>query len=277
MFAALELLARETGIKNRIRNAWRPGKPELRQVNVRAGAAFFVLSCPWNKRGLDWEAIRETAGRLSQKLLLPPGVVPPEDSGCAALVCTKYRQKLLFNTGLTLIKQCGLPPRRTSITVLDSGARLTAEIRQLMPLAATVRVISERPERYRDLQESLMDEFGASLLVTEAPNAAQGITFILALDSDCPVFTGDTVVFSNGEPSHCRFAVSGSGCILPEAYAAVLPPGIVPEAFAEALYEHCSAAPLGALCYETITLCGAAFPMRDMAAEIKRYCARLCA
>ena len=269
MFAALELLPREPGIKNRIRNRWQPKKAELRQRRAPAGAPFFVLSVPWRKQGIDWAEIRVCAGGLSQKLLLPEGILLPENSGCAALVCTKYRQKLLFNTGLTFIRQCALPPRQTNITVLDSGARLIAEIRQLMPLAATVRVVSERPERYRTLQESLMDEFGASLLVTTAPNAAQGSTFLFALDDDCPVFVGDTVIFNNAKTAYGTFSVSGSGCALPEAYAAVLPPGISPEAFAEALYEYCSAAPLGALRYETVRLCGAALPLPDIVAEAK--------
>lgn len=239
--------------------------PQLEPVPVPGGVSFYALRISARKSGPDWRLIRRAAGHLSGKLLLPNELTPPQGSGCFELVPRRYPYKLLFNTAVSVIRACHLDPLGCTITVLDGQGKFSSEIRQLVPLAAAVRVITQHPARYYTSAEAVLDEFGATLLFSDAPNAALDSDFILVLDAQTTVCAGrNTVVFTNRKENLRVFTISGDGVDLPEAYEALLPRGVTPECFAGALYEHCAALQLGALCYSRLQLSGVTMPFDDM-------------
>ncbi len=274
MFAVLQPLPLETGIKARLRKRFHPPQPELRAVRVPAGLGFYELDVPQGAGGIPWQSVCEAGGTLARKLLLPEGLRLPPDSGCEVLQCNRYQPRLLFNSALRLIRTCALEPRNTQITVLDRGAHFAADIRALLPHAATVRVITSLPGRYTHAVRAILEEFGATVLLCEDVEAAMGSTFILALDHRTDFFAGDAALLSSAaQPirARCRFSVTAGGATLPAAYQALLPPGVAPERFAEALYEHCCVAPLGGLCYAQYFLHGAPSSPAELAQEIRAY------
>ena len=269
MFVVLEPQPRAKGFSMRARGFLRPAVPKLVQVKLPSAAAFYRLPLPFARRGIDWRRVRGAAGGLAERLLLPPEVVLPEGCGCAVWQGTRLAETQCFHTALALLRVCAFDPRGLCVTLVDRDARFTHELRLLMPLAAELRVVTERPERYAPVREAMLAEYGAALLLSESLSAAQGGRFVIAPQADSLADTAlDTIAVTNGA-TNARFAVRGQGCTLPPEYAALCPPKIPPESFAAALYECCHAAVLGAQPFRETTLNGAAQPLPAIARELR--------
>ena len=268
MFVVLEPQPRAKGFSARACGFLRPAAPQLVQVKVPSAAAFYRLPLPWRRKGIDWRRVRGLAGGLAERLLLPPEVVLPEGCGCAVWQGMRLAETQCFHTALALLRACPFDPRGLCVTLVDKDARFTHELRLLMPLAAELRVVTERSERYAPVREAMLAEYGAALLLSESLSAAQGSRFVIAPQADTLAGVAmDAIAVTDGA-ANARFTVRGQGCALPPEYAALCPPQISPETFAAALYECCRAAALGAQAFREVTLNGVPMALAEVAGEL---------
>ncbi len=261
MFAVLQVRPPEKGI---LKRGWRylhPGKPIAVQVAVKGGAPFLCVTVSKKRGQIPWKEIGFYAGRCAGRMLLPNGLLPPADCPVKPFCPTALASLALFHTACAVLAQRHAPPEGERITLVDQTGALARRADKLLPFAALVRIVTQRPSAYQPAVKQAMEEYGAALLVQETGIGAGDSTVVIApygLNGDfvpaarCAVFLGGSSTCETG-----GVTIRAEGFDLPEAYRRLLPEGIDADRFACALYEACGLRALGEQTYTRLQLYGA--------------------
>lgn len=268
MFAVLNIRPKSDKVYKRMWEYAFPKKTEILQTAVRNGAPFFTVNVSRIRGEIPWDEISFYAGNCAERMLLPKGVIPPATSRVKAFVPKLLPQRVLFNTACELLSRISKNPIGKTITLIDMNGDLTREVHRLVPFASTVRVVTKKEELYEPFSEKIMEDFGASLLITDNVDSAADSNIIIAPDglTDEILPSKTCIVFSGREqPSQGYVSVTGRDMNLQPCYRRIVPQGIEPDIFAAALFEKCGVVNLVTLTYTRLhlygtdtTLCGAA-------------------
>lgn len=212
----------------------------IRAETVETPLGSFLLLTAASER-IDWDKAAALCGRAGKNLVLPRELALPENAPVRRFVPVSFSLLLLKNTSVELIRRCKLPLYRKIVTLVDPQALYLDFVPELLCYCITVRVVTARPERYAALSEQLMEELGASIVVTDEPDSLGGSVLVICPDSgDVGGLSAAVPVLTAGDadaPSQSRFVV-GDPQLRPRGeLAACLPHGISPLDFAGALYQ----------------------------------------
>lgn len=211
-------------------------------IRTDDGLPFFILPVLKGKNGIDWPCVRQRLGKCALRVIAPRDTVLPDLQGLARYVPERLVPLMVLNTALRLLMAAGVPPLSLEITLTDRTALLTGEVCRLLPFAATVRVITRLPERYSNAVKRAMEEFGASLIVSDKVDYSCEHGFIICCDGAVPGAANARACLSFGKSVRCGCGIACTGVELDAEYASRLPSGIEPLDFAGALYELCGSA-----------------------------------
>lgn len=252
MFACLQINPKDAA---RLRGRHKTPPHTLVRVEPPAGAPFFLLEATRrkNSKDLPWNEIEHTAGRLRTRMLFPEGVTPPPappaasaaqaqlEPGLRAYAPKRLPLLLCLRMAQQVLQLSHVPARELRVTVVDSKGALRRQLEGLVPLAGSLRVFTPEPALYRATAEQLQRRYGIALVVSDSVGSFAQSHVVIA--DDLRLFTGREkgLIFTpDTQPpiSGCRVLRFGPP-VLPQAYAALCPPGIAPLHFACALYELC--------------------------------------
>lgn len=247
MFATLQLQPQETEFLKKIYRRLRPARTQAIQVAVKGGTPFFCVEAARRRNGIPWDDIAFCAGRCAGRMLLPQGLIPPDDSPVKPFLPSALAPLTLFNTVCEVLSRRATPPTEECITLLDARGLLAHRAGRLLPFASLVRIVTENTAAYERTADRVMEEYGAALLIQNTLSGARDSTVLIAPDGLAESFFPEKkcAVFTNRETRGGHICVLISGIDLPEQYGRLLPAGIDPDLFAGALYEECGLRALG--------------------------------
>ena len=252
LFVTFEPDEKKEGAFDLLCDLFREPLVRKQKIEVPGALPFYEISAKAYRGRCPWEAVENAAGALRSRMLLPPSIVPPEESGLLPFSPSVFCERLLFNTAVRSIEKMRLDPCRVSVTLFDENAYLVDLVQSLVPLAFQIRVVTACVAAYETLGEYLLEKFGISLVVSaRSDDSVLSSTFIIsAPGKNVPlVFPG--ILFTNRKERMMNAVVmTGEGFDLPQKYAPLLPEKIDPLTFAGALYELCGADELGKLRYK---------------------------
>lgn len=268
MFAALIIRPQSNKfLKRKFQNIF-PKKTEVLQTAVRNGAPFFTVIVSRKKGEIPWEDIEFYVGNCAERMLLPEGVLSPENSRIKVFEPQVLPKRVLFNTACELFSRSKRNPVGRTITLIDENGAMVHEVYRLVPFASAVRVVTQKGELYDRVSQEIMERFGATILIADSVSGAADSNFIIAPEGipDSFLPSGKCAVISGREqPSRGFISVTCKNMNLQEHYRRVVPRGIDSDIFAAALFEKCGVASLAGLTYTRLhlfgadtTLCGAA-------------------
>ncbi len=256
MFSVLQISAREKDILSRIRERFSPSEPEITETAVKNGAPFFIIRVKDSPKGLPWESIRRNAGRAASRMLLPGAIEPPPGYDIERFEPAVLPVKLIFNSACEALKHCGVKPALLSAAVVDFDAALAGDIARLFKYVSTVKAVTSRPKPYEEAAETIMEDCGAALVITDDPSSAVNCSLVITAQSAAPTGCEKGAVFAAFPPSGPlpENLVTGFGVELPAHYANYGLSGIGSLEFAAALYELCGVKSLGLLAWESLVI-----------------------
>lgn len=268
MFAALIIRPQSNKFfKRKFQNTF-PQKTEVLQTAVRNGAPFFTVTVSKKRGEIPWENVEFHVGNCAERMLLPNGVIPPENSKIKMFEPRVLPKRALFNTACELLSRSKRNPVGRTITLIDENGELSRDVYRLVPFASAVRIVTEKTDLYDSASEQIMERFGAALLVTDEVSRGADSDFIIAPNGVHDTFLPSKMcIVINGreQPSQGFISVTCKNMNLQEHYRRIVPRGIDPDIFAAALFEKCGVSSLAGLTYTRLhlfgadtTLCGAA-------------------
>ena len=301
MFACLQI----TKDASRLRDWRRPAPPSLVRVEPPGGAPFFRLEVRLRRRGelsaargeLPWAEIERTAGRLRTRMLFPEGISPPPppsarsaaqaqmEPGLRAFAPRRLPLLLCLRTAQQVLQASQVPARQLRVTIVDTKGALTRQLEPLVPLAGSLRVFTPDISVYRATAEQLQRRYGIALILSDSA-ACFAQSHVVVAD-DLRLFTGreSGLIFTpDTETALPGYCAAHNGCVarcgvplLPEAQAALCPPGIDPLRFACALYELCGVKEMERLRFTHFAFDGVSqeFSLEELAGMLEHICMRM--
>ncbi|WP_123811014.1 hypothetical protein [Hydrogenoanaerobacterium saccharovorans] len=238
LFAVLRVEKQKSeGIFARLLHRMKQRKITAETVNTPFGSYVLLTA---GSEHVDWDKVAALCGRAGKNLVMSRCLCPPEDSSIGRFEPTALTSKVLRNTCVEIIRRSKLPLYRKIITLVDPMARYVDFVPELLYHCITVKVVTTQVECYNRLSEHLMEELGASIVVTDDMDSFGGSVLVICPDSNpadkivttVPVLTAGTI---DGGFA-CKLV--GDLQIQPRGeLAACTPKGIAPLDFAGALYE----------------------------------------
>lgn len=149
-------------------------------VPVGMGGYLQITAVPDREGQIDWDEVREAAGREAGRMLFPAGVRPPGGYGFGSFSGHALSRALMAAAAQQLLRMASVPPKHMSIGLYDPSGSLATLVPALLPFAADVRVVTGRPQAYEGAERIAMAMFGAALPVTREAETLTGAKLILA-------------------------------------------------------------------------------------------------
>ena len=166
----------------RRRRARRKNYVRAQGVPVGTGGYLQITAVPDREGRIDWDEVRQAAGREAGRMLFPAGVRPPEGYGFGSFSGHALSRALMAAAAQQLLRMASVPPKHMSIGLYDPSGSLATLVPALLPFAADVRVVTGRPQAYEGAERIAMAMFGAALPVTREAETLTGAKLILAPD-----------------------------------------------------------------------------------------------
>lgn len=149
-------------------------------VPVGTGGYLQITAVPDREGRIDWDEVRQAAGREAGRMLFPAGVRPPGGYGFGSFSGHALSRTLMAAAAQQLLRMASVPPKHMSIGLYDPSGSLATLVPALLPFAADVRVVTGRPQAYEGAERIAMAMFGAALPVTREAETLTGAKLILA-------------------------------------------------------------------------------------------------
>lgn len=244
MFVVLQPEERENTLLSRIADYLHPFEPQLIPIAVKGGAPFFIMNCPVKKGcGADisdtvsWQKIAASVGRCASRMLIPSWIEIPCDCGISRFVPKYLPHRIALNSAAAKLRSCQLSPAEITVGIADSLGILAGDIEQLVMLASTIIVVSNRRSKYEEVAVTIMEKYGAAIVIADDLSALSECNFIVTTDDRMiPPGTNCTVLCAQTDNPQFIHITDAE---LPFEYQKMLPYGIDALQFASALYELC--------------------------------------
>lgn len=252
MFAVLALIPADKTLKAKILERFR--KPQVNTAEVSLEERFFFKIEAKEHRGkIPWKEIEDAAWELRDRFILPFDVKVSRNECEIKEFSPKILPKLmLFNSACKEIEKAACKPKENSITVIDDDGIYVNLMEKTVPLASTIRVVTKQPQNYKALSESMMRNYGLSLIISESfDDGALGSRFVIAYNPENIPLLFEGTVFSGKKKRFMKgSALIGGGITLPEKYEKLWQRNTNKLQFASALYELCGVKELQKLCFD---------------------------
>ena len=209
---------------------------ESQKIRVGEGSYTLLTARPDRHGRLDWQTIRQLAGRAAGRMLLPVGLQVPPGYGIGAFDGQLLGQEMMAITAVYLLRV--IPSgRRTPVAIYDPEATMPQLACALLPYTSEVQVVSARPAQYAGQEEQAMREYGATFLITGATAPLHRATLVLAPDGMGGLQANTRGFVLSGVQETGRHVVGGYLPTIPAEWFAARPDGCDPWRFLCAMYE----------------------------------------
>lgn len=240
MFATVEFYMPEETLKAKVRRLFRSPEIITEKVHLPENEYFYKIKMPLHKGAVPYDKLRRISSGLCDGLIFPVGFRCEDTLGIKIYSSRYFRETVLFNTAVSLIKESVFQPSETLITLVDGRGVLACEISRIVPYANEIRIITDNIRAYEFASNRIMNEYGLSLLVTDKLSSIGNEGIVISCDSSfIPLYFKGLVLTAQKRFLPFARVLTGEGIRADEKYRELCPEGFDEEAFLSALCEVC--------------------------------------
>lgn len=200
---------------------------------------FIRITCEEHSKGLDWRMIAAHSLECSDRILMPAELLCPAESGLRRFRPTVFIRRMMENLALEVLINISAQPSQKSIALYGSEAETAQLLPRVIPLAGEIRIITRRGYALKDIVDDLIRKTGASITLTDEPDAGGCMVLIAPFGGAGFIKTDDkTVIIAPDRPLGSSAAwVNGVSISLPSVLEEVYDPQYDTAEFTGAFYE----------------------------------------
>lgn len=249
MFAVVKFSDPPKGFFKKLFSGFSKKRIYTENVSVAPGVFFFILTCSFTPDRADWDLLQDCAGAAKSRIIFPENVIVPERF--MRISFEKLRKKAFIETALKILEN----QKCECVTIDDREGFYVNDIEKFVKLAPLIRVVTNHPERYDSVSEKIMEESGATILMSDE-NTDLGSTWLVTYRGGAwhghriKAITAADVCYGAEKLirlSNLKFA---------DEYLELVPDGINSEKFLSALFECSHAAFLENTLFDYDNVCG---------------------
>ncbi len=240
MFATVEFYERENTFRAKLKSFFRPPEIITEKVPLPENEYFYKLKVPLNKGKVPYDKLKRLSSGVGDGLIFPEGFICEETEGIKIYSSRYFREMVLFNTAVSLIKESIFEPAQTVITFVDKKGVLASEVGRIVPFACEIRIVTDNMRAYEFASKRIMKEYGLSLLVSDKLSSISKEGIVISYDSSfIPLYFKGLVLTAQKRFLPFARVLTGEGISADEKYTALCPEGVDRELFLSALCEVC--------------------------------------
>lgn len=218
-----------------------PPPIKVQRISVPEGSDFLQADVPVIRGKVYWSNVYSNIGKAGQNLLLPKSTNFKEFGELKRFKAERFYRYLCINSSIKLLsllpKMC-LPHE---VSVIDFCASCAPLLESLPKFCRSLKVITNREEKYERLKQSAMQEYGCAIIAT--PDISRAFTSPVIIMPDgsgkAVAFSRKSLIFSPfSDNIYSSNVFTMNGVSMDKKYLDLLPTGIEPCEFAAALYEQ---------------------------------------
>ena len=132
---------------------------------------------------IDADKINRKLGAISRRLILPNTL---KNCTIDCFSSKKFIENALFNTAYFILKQMKCERRLLEIAVIDTKGEFVRKSQQLLKVAGTVVIFTEKPQEYSYISAQNLQEFGADFVIRNRECTSVDIGFIVSPTENVP-------------------------------------------------------------------------------------------
>lgn len=233
MFTCIEILHRDERLVRKIYERIIPPAPVREYVQLRGATPFLRLSVRENN--VDWIKISSMLSGNERIVVKDDSVAVPESLSLKTYIPVSLGMKLMFRTLCQTLERVDLP-QKINLTVFDRNAHMAKELVEIIPYIRNLYVYTEKISEYFFCASKIMEEYGASVKVSEYETAQQQAGIVFA-DEYLSVMKKADFVFVADKSIISYNTITGNGIFLEEEYKILKGESIDDFCFASALFE----------------------------------------
>lgn len=250
MFVVLKLKKAETDILKRVKAVIRGPDITSDRIYYKGDAVYFSVTVPIYKKEIPWQHIQNHCRRLCDRVVLPIGITPPEDSEIRQYSSEHFEKLMLFNTMVEYIKRHGPAPTVSTLCLVDNDGSLCNELSRAVGLFSAINVITQNRQAYESICKSILDNYGLSVsFYPGIPNGENTVVFSPDAEKIPVFFKGTLFCKSSAYLPDCN-VIKCARVKLTDKWAQLTPENTDPLTFLSAMYELSGVSELHGTVYE---------------------------
>lgn len=234
-------------IENKVENIWYKrfvnsiiGDDIKVSISSARGVALRHITYINRKNKINWEKISQTAGQQKNEVLCNEDTPLFKGCGIRRFYSSEFAGRLCVNMLLHVLSKADADVRELSIGLYDLKGEHTDILKSLLKYSSNVKVVTNEAKRYADVAEVIMEEQGASVMISKNEKYLSKCFLVIAPDkilNSIPV-AQNAILFTCEKPAVCL-----NGLVyyryffkMPNKFGEIKPKELSYEYFASALY-----------------------------------------
>lgn len=248
MFAVVKIIKEDKSLFGKLKYFFHKPLPQLTRINVGQHAYFYYLVIHSRQTGEGDSEIKNLLGNCALRVIPCDKYVFSDRSLVKCVKISGYCEQLLINTALEILASRGFDINKKRICLVDKYGKYADILDKLRPYASQLCVVTDIPESYTDACDSILNEWGLSVVLKSEIGTFDNYDLIISPDFSLNKIFNNTVISRNGQTG-LYDVFKGGDIKLPDSIAEVMPAGANKLEFSYALYNYCRAEAAGKLTF----------------------------
>ena len=168
---------------------------KVSEFRTNGGERFYIVDVNDSANGVDWDEVAAFIGKHSSRVLAGENISFGDDCCVKKFTGEKFFNMLIFNTLSIIIKELYLSGIRTKCYINDRKGNYAFLLPLIARYSAETVVITKNEYRYFSQVQSLYNDIGAGVVITDSIKDAESHSIIIDTDNTFD-YKGKGLLFS---------------------------------------------------------------------------------
>lgn len=168
---------------------------KVSEFRTKGGERFYIVDVNDSANGVDWDEVAAFIGKHSSRVLADENISFGDKCAMKKFTGEKFLNILIFNTLSIIIKELYLSGLRTKCYINDNKGNYAFLLPLIARYSAETVVITKNEYRYFSQVQSVYDDIGAGVVITDSIKDAESHSIIIDTDNTFD-YRGKGILFS---------------------------------------------------------------------------------
>lgn len=215
-------------------------KIELEEKNIKDKVNLLNIKIKTRNGKINWKKINKLFRNEKVDVLCSEDIEIRENLNLKKFYSSKLKKRLCINAALEVLKLADVKANDLKIIFIDKYGEYSKDVHKFIKYSNQVGVLTENKKIYEKEERFIMEQYGATLFITENAKFVSEYNFIICpdvpekifpIEKNSYIFTSEKSEFSSGEKVFFDYEVR-----IPNIYNKFKPKKISDMDFLEALF-----------------------------------------
>ena len=145
-------------------------KINLEEKNIKNKVNLLNVKIKTRNGKINWKKVAKFFNNKCVNILFGEDIKVPQNLNFKKFHSLKYQRRLCINAALDVLKSANIDANKVKILIIDELGEYSNDIHKFVRFSNQMGVFTKNKKAYAIEEDSLMEQYGASLFITENKN-----------------------------------------------------------------------------------------------------------